>query len=71
MKLEPMYFTKNVKEVFMKERVKRTVTFQIPIDLYRWMKVYCAEHDLTITEFLTSLIETVKKRTENYSQNHT
>jgi len=48
----------------MKEREKRTITFQIPVGLYRWVKVYCAEHDLTITKFLISLVEKAKKEAE-------
>lgn len=51
-------------------RQVKTLTFRIPVDLYRWVKVYCFENGLTITEFMNQLIETIKERIEkNGSQN--
>ncbi|RKY40188.1 MAG: hypothetical protein DRP85_09085 [Candidatus Makaraimicrobium thalassicum] len=45
-------------------RQAKTLTFRIPVDLYRWVKVYCAQNDLTISGFLTQLIETIRERVE-------
>ena len=54
----------NAKEAFIKEVPKKKpevetkmLNTRVPKDLIKKVKIYCAEHEITVQEFITQTIE--------------